>query len=70
MRHQGGSDTEDLPTDAELAEREVRRVIPGAEFLRVETRDAFLSALTTFRPDVILSVRSWTVELTVAVGHH
>jgi PAS domain S-box-containing protein len=46
---------EDLPTDAELAEREVRRVIPGSEFLRVETREAFLSALATFGPDVILS---------------
>ncbi|HYW84850.1 MAG TPA: PAS domain S-box protein, partial [Spirochaetia bacterium] len=46
---------EDHPLDAELAEREVRRVIPGSEFLRVETREEFLFALTSFRPDVILS---------------
>ena len=46
---------EDLPTDAELNEREVRKVLPLAEFRRVETRDAFLSTLASFRPDVILS---------------
>jgi two-component system, cell cycle sensor histidine kinase and response regulator CckA len=46
---------EDLPLDAELAEHEVRSVIPGSEFLRVETREEFLFALTSFRPDVILS---------------
>ena len=28
---------EDLPTDAELCEREVRRVLPRCEFRRVET---------------------------------
>ena len=44
----------DHPPDAELAEREVSRVIPGSEFLRVETREEFLFALTSFRPDVIL----------------
>jgi diguanylate cyclase (GGDEF)-like protein/PAS domain S-box-containing protein len=46
---------EDLPTDAELNEREVRKVLPLAEFRRVETQDAFLAALASFRPDVILS---------------
>ena len=46
---------EDLPTDAELNEREVRKALPAAEFRRVETRDAFLAALESFRPDVILS---------------
>ena len=46
---------EDLPTDAELNEREVRKVLPSAEFRRVETRDEFLAALTSFRPDLILS---------------
>ena len=46
---------EDLPTDAELEEREVRQVLPESRFLRVETREGFLEALTSFRPDVILS---------------
>ncbi len=46
---------EDLPTDAELAEREVRHVLPNSEFLRVETKEDFLSALESFRPDFILS---------------
>lgn len=46
---------EDLPTDAELAEREVRHVLPGSEFLRVESGEDFLAALESFRPDIILS---------------
>ena len=46
---------EDLPTDSELAEREVRRVLPGSEFMRVETKEDFLAALESFRPEVILS---------------
>jgi len=46
---------EDLPTDAELEQREVRLVRPHAEFLRVESREEFLAALEAFRPDFILS---------------
>jgi PAS domain S-box-containing protein len=46
---------EDLPTDAELAEREIKRVLPQSVFLRVETREDFLAALTSFRPELILS---------------
>jgi len=46
---------EDLPTDAELNEREVKRVLPQSEFLRVETLAEFLGALESFRPDIILS---------------
>ncbi|MFA6147614.1 MAG: response regulator [bacterium] len=46
---------EDLPSDVDLIEREVRRVLPAGEFLRVETREDFLAALRSFRPDVILS---------------
>jgi PAS domain S-box-containing protein len=46
---------EDLPSDAELAEREIRK--GGLEFisLRVDTKGVFLSALGEFRPDVIIS---------------
>lgn len=46
---------EDLPTDAELGMREVSRVLPQSEFRVVETREAFLEALESFRPDLILS---------------
>ncbi|MBI5444542.1 MAG: response regulator [Deltaproteobacteria bacterium] len=45
---------EDLPTDADLSEREVRQALPHSEFQRVETREQYLSALESFRPDVIL----------------
>lgn len=46
---------EDLPTDAELCEREVRRALPQSAFLRVETREEFITALASFAPDLILS---------------
>lgn len=46
---------EDLATDAELEEREVRKVCPHVEFLVVETRDDFVAALDTFAPDIVLS---------------
>ena len=46
---------EDLPTDAELNEREVRRALPKSEFLWVETREDFLMALEVYHPDLILS---------------
>jgi len=46
---------EDLPSDMELAERELGK--EGLQFrsLRVETEKAFLEALADFRPDVIIS---------------
>jgi len=46
---------EDLPTDAELNEREVRRALPASEYMCVETREDFLAALESFKPDLILS---------------
>ncbi|MFA6411632.1 MAG: HD domain-containing phosphohydrolase [Syntrophales bacterium] len=46
---------EDLPTDAELCEREVRQVLPHSVFLRVETGEEFLAAMESFVPDLILS---------------
>ena len=45
---------EDLPTDAELIEREVRQVLSNCEFLRVETRESFLWALEKYEPHMIL----------------
>src|SRR5512135_287209 len=46
---------EDTPTDAELAERELRKAGIGFTAMRVETRDAFVRALEEFHPDIILS---------------
>ncbi len=46
---------EDLPADAERVEREVRKVFPKGEYLRVDTKDDFVSALKTFHPDIILA---------------
>jgi DNA-binding NtrC family response regulator len=46
---------EDLPTDAELNERVVRQALPNSEFQCCETREDFLAALESFRPDLILS---------------
>ncbi len=45
---------EDLPTDAELTMREVRKILPDSEFLCVETQADFLAALADFSPDIIL----------------
>jgi two-component system cell cycle sensor histidine kinase/response regulator CckA len=46
---------EDIPTDAELSEHELRKA--GIDFIakRVETKEAFLQELTDFEPDIILS---------------
>ncbi len=46
---------EDDPADAELAERELRRSGLAFASLRVETRAAFVAALSDFRPDLILA---------------
>jgi len=46
---------EDLPTDAELAIREIRKSIPDCVFQRVETEDSFLAALENYNPDLILA---------------
>jgi PAS domain S-box-containing protein len=46
---------EDLKTDFELAQREIRRSLPDCTFRQVETREGFLDALGDFQPDLILS---------------
>lgn len=46
---------EDVPADAELAERELLQAGFVFETRRVETREAFLAALSDFAPDLILS---------------
>ena len=46
---------EDVPSDADLAEREVSKVLSNRTFNRVETREAFIAALQKFQPDLIIS---------------
>lgn len=46
---------EDTLTDAELEEHELRKAGIAFTLKRVETQDAFVSALEEFRPDIILS---------------
>jgi PAS domain S-box-containing protein len=46
---------EDVAYDAELLEREIRKAGTHYVLKRVETRDAFLDALTEFQPDIILA---------------
>lgn len=45
---------EDMPSDAELIERALRRAGLNISFLRVDTRDAFVRALEEFKPDIVL----------------
>jgi two-component system cell cycle sensor histidine kinase/response regulator CckA len=49
---------EDDPQDAELEEREIRRVDASCTFLRVDTREGMVAALQEFAPDVILTDHS------------
>ena len=49
---------EDNPDDAALAEREVRRADLYCTFLRVDSKEAMLTALHEFAPDVILTDHS------------
>src|SRR6185503_11025661 len=46
---------EDISSDFELAQREIRKVVSECVFQHVQTRDDFLQALETFQPDLILS---------------
>jgi len=46
---------EDTPADAELCEREVRKILKSCRFQVVDNRQAYLSALSGFQPDLILS---------------
>jgi CheY-like chemotaxis protein len=65
---------EDLPSDAYLIRREITRVIPSCEFQIVEEKEAFLTALMEFKPDIIISDFSipgfdWHSALQLAVKH-
>ncbi len=46
---------EDNETDADLAEREIKKTFPDCVFMRVCNKPGFINALETFNPDVIVS---------------
>ena len=46
---------EDLITDAELAQREIGKSLKSCEFMCVDTREEYLAALSSFKPDIIIS---------------
>lgn len=46
---------EDVPADAELAQREIKKAFPKSTFFRVDTRLDFIKALDDFNPDIIVS---------------
>ncbi|MEE8340499.1 MAG: PAS domain S-box protein [Candidatus Neomarinimicrobiota bacterium] len=46
---------EDLPTDAELAQRELQTVLKNCVFDVVDTEEDFVKALKDFKPDLIIS---------------
>lgn len=49
---------EDVPLDAELSERELKKEGINFSFLRVETREEFINELDNFKPDLILADHS------------
>ncbi|MBN2224372.1 MAG: PAS domain S-box protein [Deltaproteobacteria bacterium] len=46
---------EDVAADAELAQREINKDLKPCDYRVVETKEEFLDALETFRPDLIVS---------------
>ena len=46
---------EDVPSDFDLAQREIRKAVHECVFQHVQTQQDFLYALDTFQPDLILS---------------
>ncbi len=46
---------EDLPTDVELAKREIYRVLPECEIFVTDNEPGFVAAIRDFKPDVVIS---------------
>jgi DNA-binding NtrC family response regulator len=46
---------EDMPTDVELAQREIKKTFKLCEFQSVDTREDYLYVLQNFRSDIIVS---------------
>ena len=65
---------EDLPSDAFLVERELRKKLPGYQLVVVDEMTEYLSKLKKFRPDIILSDYSlpgfdWRSAFRIASEH-
>ncbi len=46
---------EDVPSDAEMAAREIRKSLPNCDFLTVDNETDYLNALSNFEPEIIIS---------------
>ena len=65
---------EDLPSDAYLVRREVKKVLDSCEFQVVDDEDTFKKVLLEFKPDIILSDFSipgfdWRNALNFTIEH-
>ncbi|MCX6267710.1 MAG: response regulator [Bacteroidetes bacterium] len=65
---------EDMPSDAYLISREIKKTLGPCEFQIVEDKDAFLLSLIEFRPEIIISDFSipgfdWKTALVLAIKH-
>jgi DNA-binding NtrC family response regulator len=46
---------EDTPTDVELAEREIKKILKSYKLKHVVTREEFIKSSISFKPDVLIS---------------
>lgn len=46
---------EDLPSDVELAKREILKVLPNSDFKIVDEKDDYIRTIKTLKPDLIVS---------------
>ena len=46
---------EDVPTDAELVKREIKKMFSAVDFVVVDTRDEFVRELHSFQPDLVVT---------------
>ncbi|MFZ4520715.1 MAG: response regulator [Bacteroidales bacterium] len=65
---------EDLPSDAYLVRREIKKVLDGCEFQIVDEKAAFEKALLEFKPHIIISDFSipgfdWHSALRLTIEH-
>jgi DNA-binding NarL/FixJ family response regulator len=65
---------EDLPSDAYLVKREIKKVLNPCEFQVVDEKDDFIKALMEFNPHLIVSDMSipgfsWKTALLLAMEH-
>lgn len=46
---------EDLPSDVDLAKREVRKVLPDSNFKVVDEKESYIREIKSYKPDLIIS---------------